>query len=210
MMQEKYGIKFRNSDGSLLMEIGPHVVRGVSGFSEMIGEVAACWAQAEVHLNCLFAVLLNITPDEAASRLKKFRNAAQAVQGARNIASDYLMGEELCNVNNILDRMNSLRPRRNRIQHDVWARKGGVDDRLYAVHADQYLDFTTRMVDLAESELAEGEKSKRIIGLAENFAASISGGFTVGELQSFESELNGLNKDLMSAMFARILARRKS
>lgn len=209
-MREKYGLRFFNSDGSLLMEVGPHVVREMPQFSEKIGEIAACWAQAEVHLNCLFAVLLDVTPDDAACRLKRYKTAAQAAEGARTIAADYLAGEELKNVNDILDRLNSIRPRRNRIQHDVWARKGGVEDRLYAVHADQYLEFTTRMLELTESKFSEGEKVDQIIRLDEEFAGKVSASFTVEELEALEYELGEVSKDLMTAMFARLLARKEN
>ena len=209
-MRERYGLQFFNSDGSLLMEVGPHVVREMPQFSEKIGEIAACWAQAEVHLNCLFAVLLDVTPDDAACRLKRYKTAAQAAEGARAIAADYLAGEELKNVNDILDRLNSIRPRRNRIQHDVWARKGGVEDRLYAVHADQYLEFTTRMLELTESKLSEGEKVDQIIRLDEEFAGKVSASFTVEELEDLEYELGEVSKDLMTAMFARLLARKEN
>lgn len=209
-MQEKYGLQFFNSDGSLLMDVGPHVVREMPQFSEKIGEIAACWAQTEVHLNCLFAVLLNVTPDDAAYRLKRYKTAAQAAEGARNIATECLAGGELKNVNDILDRMNSIRPRRNRIQHDVWAKKGGVEDRLYAVHADQYLEFTTRMLELTESRLSESVKVDRIICLGEEFAGKVSASFTVGELQNLEYELSEVSKDLMTAMFARLLARKEN
>ncbi|MDO7904670.1 hypothetical protein ACE1YR_22185 [Pseudomonas sp. K1(2024)] len=209
-MREKYGLQFFNSDGSLLMEVGPHVVREMPQFSEKIGEIAACWAQAEVHLNCLFAVLLDVTPDDAACRLKRYKTAAQAAEGARAIAADYLAGEELKNVNDILDRLNSIRPRRNRIQHDVWARKGGVEDKLYAVHADQYLEFTTRMLELTESKFSEGEKVDQIIRLDEEFAGKVSASFTVEELEALEYELGEVSKDLMTAMFARLLARKEN
>lgn len=207
-MQEIYGLKFFNSDGSLLMEIGPHVVQEIPLFAGKIGEVAAYWAQAEVHLNCLFAVLLNVTPDEAASRLKRYKTAALAAKGARNIAAEYLVGEELQKITEILDKMDLIRLRRNRIQHDVWAKKGGIDDRLFAVHVNQYLDFTTRMLELTESKLPENEKTNRIIELGEEFAAIVTAGYSVGELQELEYELSDLNKSLMSAMFTRLLARK--
>lgn len=209
-MRDKYGLKFSDSDGSLLVEVGPHVVREMPQFSEKIGEIAACWAQAEVHLNCLFAVLLDMTPDDAASRLKRYKTAAQAAKGARSIAAEHLEGEELQSVNEILDRMDSVRPRRNRIQHDVWARKGGVEDRLYAVHADQYLGFATRMLELAESSLAEGEKADRIVRLGNEFAGEVSASFTMGELQDLEYELGEVSKGLMTAMFTRLLGREEN
>jgi len=206
-MAEKYGLRFANSDGSLLMEVGPHVVKDVTGFSERIGAIAACWAQAEVSLYCLFAVLLNVTPDEAASRLKKYKTAAQATEGARTIAADHLSGEELQRLNEILDRMDLVRARRNRIQHDVWARKGGIDDTLFAVHANQYLDFATKI--LCTSGLGDSEDFDGIIALVGEFSDSVSVGYTVSELKALESELSDLNKDLMSAMFTRILARKE-
>jgi hypothetical protein len=209
-MAEKHGLRFFNDDGSLLMEIGAHVVKEFSGFSERIGCIASGWAQAEVSLYCLFAVLLNVSPDETASRLKKYKTAARAAEGARDIAADYLSGEELQKLNEILDRMDSVRSRRNRIQHDVWAKKGGIDDKLFAVHADQYLDFITNMVGLSESALADGEKSDRIIALAGEFSAMVSEGYTISELKELEDELGDLNKDLMSGMFTRLIARKKA
>jgi len=209
-VREKYGLKFSNGDGSLLMEIGPHVVREMPKFSEKIGEIAIAWAQAEVHLNCLFAVLLDVTPEAAASELKRYKTAAKAMEGARIIAAEHLAGEELQNFNGILDRMNSLRSRRNRIQHDIWARKGGVDDRLYAVHANQYLHVVARMLELTESQLAESEKADRIISLGNEFTGEISASVTLNDLTVFECELAEVSKDLMSAMFVRLLVRKEN
>lgn len=65
MTQEKHGIQIFDQTGGSVLEIGPHLVRDNSEFAEKIGIIAASWAQAEVNLNCLFAVLLDTTPDEA-------------------------------------------------------------------------------------------------------------------------------------------------
>lgn len=208
-MVEKHGLRVSHSDGSLLMEVGAYVVKETAGFAERIGGIASAWAQAEVSLYCLFAVLLNVTPDEAASRLKRYKTTARATEGARGIAAENLSGEELQKVNETLERMSLARARRNRIQHDVWAKKGGIEDKLFTVHANQYLDFITNMVSLSESTLADSQKSDRIIALAAEFSAMVSEGYTISELKGLEDELRCLNRDLMSAMFTRLLARNK-
>lgn len=209
MRQEKHGIQIFDQTGVPVLEIGPHLVRENSEFAEKIGIIAASWAQAEVNLNCLFAVLLDTTPDEAANQLKKYGSAARAADGARKLAAEYLTGAELESVTKALNQLDLVRLRRNRVQHDVWAKKSDDDQTMFAIHSDQYLAFTTNVVAATELAIPEGEKSERVINLANEFAATITKGHTIRDLQEIDQELNLASKSLMEAMFFRISQRLK-
>ncbi|MEC4560633.1 hypothetical protein [Pseudomonas inefficax] len=209
MTQEKHGIQIFDEKGCPILEIGPHLVRENSELAEKIGIIAASWAQAEVNLNCLFAVLLDTTPDEAANQLKKYRSAARTADGARKLAAEYLTGAELESVTKALNHLDLVRLRRNRVQHDVWAKKGDDNQTMFAIHSDQYLAFTTNVVAATELAIPEGEKSERVINLANEFAATITKGHTLRDLKEIDQELNLASKSLMEAMFFRISQRLK-
>ena len=203
----KHGLQIWDSMGAPVLELGPHIIREAPEFAQKIGVIAASWSQAEAHLNCLFAVLLDTTPDEAANHLKKFKNAARATEGARKLASEYLAEEELKSLTEILNNLDSLRTVRNRLQHDVWAKKGNDDCTMFAVHPDQFLAFATNMVSISESAMSEAEKSRRSIELADNFSTTISNGFTIRDLDEFDQELNRVSMALSSALYLRVLQR---
>jgi len=207
MKRENFGVQIFDEKGQLILEIGPHVIRQAPRFAEMIGIVAASWSQLEVHLNCLFATLLNTTPDDAANELKKYRTAATATNGARTIASRSLSGDELESVVSLLALVDELRGRRNRIQHDVWAKKDNGDHRLFAVHASQYLAFTTRLFAIQESKGTDFERSARAVKLADEFSASELICYSVGDFAELADEIDRVSKELMKAMFRRISQR---
>lgn len=209
MTQEKHGIQVFDQSGAPILEIGPHLVRESFEFAEKIGMIAASWAQAEVNLNCLFAVLLDTTPDEAANQLKKYRGAARATDGARKLAGEYLKGAELESVTKALNQLDLVRSRRNRVQHDVWAKKGEDNQTMFAIHSDQYLAFITNLVATTELSIPEGEKNERVINLANEFAATITQGHSIRDLQEIDQEVNLASKSLMKAMFFRISQRLK-
>ncbi|CAI3789487.1 hypothetical protein AHFPHNDE_03184 [Pseudomonas sp. MM227] len=209
MTQEKHGIQIFDQTGGPVLEIGPHLVRENSEFAETIGIIAASWAQAEVNLNCLFAILLDTTPDEAADQLKRYRSAARAADGARKLAAEYLTGAELESVTKALNQLDLVRLRRNRVQHDVWAKKDDDNQTMFAIHADQYLAFTTNFVAATELAIPEDEKSEIVLNLANEFAATITKGHTIRDLQEIDHELNLASKSLMEAMFFRISQRLK-
>lgn len=209
MDKNKHGIQVFDDTGMPILEIGPHIIREAPQFAQKIGVIAATWAQAEVNLNCLFAILLDTTPDEAAKHLKKYGTAVRATEGARQVAADTLTGAELTSVQKTLDELDLVRARRNRVQHDVWAKKGADNQTMYAVHSAQYLAFTTQLLAVAELERAEGENSDRAIILAREFAASISNGFTIEDLEAIDLEIDRLSKSLLSAMFSYITQRFK-
>lgn len=207
MKQGKHGLQIRDETGGLLLEVGPHIIKESPRFAEEIGVIAASWAQAEVNLNCLFAILLNTTPEEAAKKIKKYSNAARATDGARKIAADTLAGTELDSVTETLDQLDNARTRRNRIQHDVWAKKGGDDMRMFAVHSNEYLAFTIELMAAAGLKKADATNTDRMINTAMKFAATISNGYTLEDLRNISLEIDIASRSLLQLMFSRITLR---
>ena len=202
MNQVKYGLQVFDEMGVSLLEVGPHVVSDSPKFSQMIGVIAALWSQAEVNLNCLFAVLLNTTPEEAAIELKKHGTAVKATYGARKIATETLKGAELESLKEILDQLDNARLRRNRVQHDVWARKAGDNQRLFAIHSNEYLALATNLMTVAESEGGKG--AGHPIEEARAFVAKVSNGHTVEDLEDIATSINSVSLSLLHAMYHRI------
>ncbi|GAA0190154.1 hypothetical protein [Cupriavidus pauculus] len=207
MTRKKYGIQIFDETGAPVLEVGPHLIRESPKFAEKIGTIAASWAHAEVNLNCYFAILLDTTPEEAAKHLTKHKSAARATTGARKVAEVSLSGTELAATIAILDNLDEVRVRRNRIQHDVWAKKGSDDQRIFAIHADQYLSFTTAVVAIQESAATQSEQNARVIALANEFAADVSNGYSVQELDKLDHDVDLLSQSLVTAMFSRIARR---
>ncbi|MDH5822520.1 hypothetical protein QFW77_05885 [Luteimonas sp. RD2P54] len=186
--------------GALLLDVGPHVISESPGFAQSIGAIAASWAQTEVNLNCLFAVLLDTTPEEAANELKKHRSAAKTTHWARKRATEILKGEELLSLIETLDRLDEVRLRRNRVQHDVWSRKANDVRRIFAIHSDEYLALTTELV-------ASSEDTNLAISVAKTFAEKISDGFSIEDLEAISTEIHSVSHSLLCAMFRRIVMR---
>lgn len=199
MGNEKHGLKIFDENGNLLIEVGPHVVGKLQGFGAAIGAVASTWAQAEINLYCLFAVLLNTTPELAEVTLKKHGVAKKATDEARRIAAENLTGPELQSVSQALDSLDAVRALRNRVQHDTWALKPAEGNRLYRVHRDQYLAFALTLLDV--QQLAGTPAVDEAIRKAVNFAGEISEGYSVSELETVAADIDVVSKLLLKAMF---------
>lgn len=202
MEQEHHGLQASGVAGELLLDVGPHVIKSRPGFAEKVGEIAASWSQAEVNLNCLLAALMGTTPDLVAKKLEKALSGAKASVFARKIVAEALAGAELESLNEVLDRLDAVRLRRNRVQHDAWAFKPSESDRLFAIHADDYLDLATRLVAVNEAE--DPARAKGAIEAVMAFAANVSCGYSIKELDSIDAEINAVSKSLLQAMLQHI------
>jgi len=171
----------------------------VQGFGAAVGAVASTWAQAEINLYCLFAVLLNTTPELAEAALKKHGSAKKATDEARKIAAENLTGAELQSVTEALDSLDTVRLLRNRVQHDTWALKAGEKDRLYRVHRDQYLAFALKLLDV--QQLGGTPAVDEAIKKAMCFAEEISEGYSVSEIEKIARDIDAVSKRLLKAMF---------
>ncbi len=205
MEQGNHGLKVFDEMGAILLEVGPHVVRDFPEFAKKIGAIAASWSQAEVNLNCIFAVLLGTTPEEAAKELKKYRSAAKATCRAREIAAQSLKGAELASLNEILDQLDEVRLARNRVQHDVWARKFDDSQRLFAIHSDEYLALATELLTMDDSK--GGNNADLAIKASMAFVERVSNGYAIGDLEDIDMAINSVSKSLLEAMFQRIRLR---
>lgn len=202
MEQEHHGLQASGVAGELLLDVGPHVIKGRPTFAEEVGVIAASWAQAEINLNCLLAALMGTTPDLVAKKLEKALSGAKASVFARKIVAEALAGAELESLNEVLDRLDAVRLRRNRVQHDAWAFKPSESDRLFAIHADDYLDLATRLVAVNEAE--DPARAKGAIEAVMAFAANVSCGYSIKELDSIDAEINAVSKSLLQAMLQHI------
>ncbi|QEE23195.1 hypothetical protein CS053_00805 [Rhodanobacter glycinis] len=202
MEQRAHGLRVFDDMGAILLEVGPHVVGESPEFAEKIGAIAASWAQAEVNLNCLFAVLLGTTPEEAAKELAKYRSAEKVTCGARKIAAKSLNGSELDSLNEILDHLDDVRLKRNRVQHDVWARKAGDSQRLFAIRSNEYLALATKLMAVDDSK--GGNHADSAIEASMTFAAKISRGYSIEDLADIDTTINSVSTSLLEAMFQRI------
>lgn len=199
MSNENHGLQVFEENGDLLIEVGPYVVDEVQGFGAAVGAVASTWAQAEINLYCLFAILLNTTPELAEAALKRHGTAKKATDEARRIAAENLTGPELQSVNEALDSLDAVRLLRNRVQHDTWARRPADGNRLYRVHRDQYLAFALNLLNV--HQLAGTPAVDEAIRKAMSFAGEISEGYSVSELERIAWDIDTVSKLLLKAMF---------
>ncbi|MFK2903003.1 hypothetical protein ISP17_03440 [Dyella ginsengisoli] len=202
MEQQKHGLQVRDEAGDLLLDVGPHVIKSRPAFAEKVGVIAASWSQAEVNLNCLFAALMGTTTELVAEKLEKALSGERASAFAKKIVAKALVGAELESLNEMLDRLDAVRLRRNRVQHDAWAFKPSDSDRLFAIHANDYLDLATRLVAVNEAE--DPARAKGAIEAVMAFAANVSSGYTIEELDSIDAEINAVSKSLLQAMLHHI------
>lgn len=207
-MQEKnHGIQIFSENGETIVDVGAHVLRDRPEFARLIGQIAAAWSQAEVNLNCLFALLLNTTPEDAAKKIKKHGSAARASEGARQIAEQVLSKNELAQVLAVLDELDAVRLKRNRIQHDVWVRKGSDSLRMYNVHANRYLRYITEMVEVMESQKSQSIIQSEAIQISMDFASEIMDGYSISDLEGIEREIDKLSKSMMQLTFIELQKR---
>lgn len=202
MEQEHHGLQASGVAGELLLDVGPHVIKSRPAFAERIGLIAASWAQAEINLNCLLAALMGTTPELVAEKLEKAVGGERASVLARKFVAKALTGAELESLNEMLDRLDAVRLRRNRVQHDTWAFKPSDSDRLFAIHANDYLDLATRLVAVNEAE--DPARAERAIEAVMAFAANVSSGYTIDELESIDAEINAVSTALLRAMLQHI------
>lgn len=208
MNHEKQGLRIKDERGRPILEVGPHTMRSHPKFAEQIGMITAYWAQAEANLNCLFAILLETTPEQAYQQLKKHRSAASATKGARALATENLSGAELNSVLEALDKLDEARAQRNRVQHDIWALKGADIERLFTIHTDQYFKFVTELMTL--SEKSESTTIEDYITSAVKFAATVSNSYTIADLQFIAQEIDIASQLVLKVMFSIRLARGNS
>lgn len=207
MTQTKQGLEVRDEKGNLLVEVGPHVIRDAPKFAEKIGVIATSWAHAEVNLNCLFAVLLETTPEEAAKELKKYGNAAKATEGAREIAKRKLTGSNLDSVIEVLEAFDKARLQRNRLQHDTWAKKGSDSLRMFPVHSKEYLDITLYVMASSNPRAESGPDIEAIISRSRRFAGTLEKSYTLDDLQSIAAEIDSVSKDILHLMISLFMLR---
>lgn len=205
MEQRKHGLQVFDKVGAILLEVGPHVVSDSPEFAKSIGAIAASWSQAEVNLNCLFAVLLGKTPEEVAKELNKYRNAAKVARRAREIAAEHLKGTELDSLNEVLDRLEKARLARNRVQHDVWARKASDSRRLFAIHSTEYLALATKLMAIDDSKGAD--HAHLAIDASMAFAVNVSNGYTIEDLEGIGMAIESASRSLLETMFKQIRLR---
>ena len=208
MNHEQQGIRSKDERGKPILEVGPHTMRSHPKFAEQIGIITAYWAQAEANLNCLFAILLETTPEQAYQQLKKHRSAASATKGARALATENLSGAELNSVLEALDKLDEARAQRNRVQHDIWALKGVDIERLFTIHTDQYFNFVIELMTL--SEKSESTTIEDYITSAVKFAAAVSNSYTIADLQFIAQEIDIASQLVLKVMFSIRLARGNS
>ncbi|MCX8999942.1 hypothetical protein NOF55_22815 [Rhizobiaceae bacterium BDR2-2] len=196
------GIQIFNSDGSLFFETGAHVLTSVPGFTEEIGKIAATWAVAEGHLGCYYAVLLETTPDDALKQLGK-QGASQVTKNSEAIAKEKLSGNELVTLLDLLNKLDSVRNRRNRVQHDIWSRRAGEAHILYAVHVDDYRRLFLEMAENAkDTDQAAG--ADRSITAANKYAANAANAFTLESLKTLRTDIELVSTDLIKAFFEKL------
>lgn len=205
MEQRKLGLQVFDETGTILLEVGPQVVSEFPEFAKRIGAIAASWSQAEVNLNCLFASLLGKSPEEVAKELDRYRNAASVTRRAREIAAKHLKGPELDSLNEILGRLDKARLARNRVQHDVWARKASDSRRLFAIHADDYFALATKLMAMNSSK--DADQPHLTIDASTAFAGSVSNGYTIEELEDICMAIESASRSLLEAMFQQIRLR---
>jgi hypothetical protein len=202
MEQQHHGLQAFDEVGGLLLDVGPHVIKGRPTFAEKVGAIAASWAQAEINLNCLLAALLGTTPELVAEKLEKAVGGERASILARKVVAKALAGAEQESLNEMLDRLDAVRLRRNRVQHDTWAFKPSESERLFAIHANDYLDLATKLV--ARSEAEDRARAELAIEAVMIFAANVSCGYTIEELASIDAEINAVSKSLLQVMLRHI------
>lgn len=192
-----------NADGSLFLETGPRVLTCAEGFAEEIGQIAAAWAMAEGHLGCYFGILLETTPSDALRQLGK-QSAAQVTKNAKAVAEEKLAGNELDRLLELLDKLDSVREQRNRVQHDIWSRREGDNQTLYAVHVN---DYRRLFLEIAENskDPDQGAAADRSIDAASKYATNASNAFTLEDLNNLRVNIESLSTNLFEIFCAKLI-----
>ncbi|MGL4413739.1 hypothetical protein [Roseinatronobacter monicus] len=186
----KIGIQIFDRDGHLYFETGAHVLASVPGFTAKIGEIAAIWAVAEGHLGCLYANLLETTPQDALDQLGK-PGAKRLTENAKQIAKEKLNGNELAQLLELLEKLDAVRDRRNRVQHDLWSRREGKEEALYSIHVDDYRRLILEVVEHAKSD-DKALGADQSISAANKYAANASNEYTLDSLEHLRAEIEAV------------------
>ena len=198
----KMGIQIFDREGHLYFETGVHVLATAPGFTAKIGEIAAIWAVAEGHLGCLYANLLETTPQDALEQLGK-RGASQLTEKAKQIAKAKLNEIEQAEFLKLLNSLDAVRDGRNRVQHDLWSRREGKEHALYAIHVDDYRRLILEVVEHGKSaDQAVG--ADQSISAANKYAANASNEYTLESLEQLRAEIETVSVGLFELFVERV------
>ncbi len=184
-------LRINSEDGQLLLELGAHVVAEHPKFAAKIGELAAEWAHAEAEMGALLAALMDTAPERTFALLEPYnRSAKRASQAALALAEATLREPALAEVRAIISRFNALATSRDSVQHGLWARKSGGNDRLFRLKALGYTQFMVRFFQLAKPE--------EQIRLATDFAGTLDEGYTVEQLGLISDGIRQVGADIFT------------
>lgn len=201
MSNANYGLQVNNADGSNLLDLGAHVIKKEVEFSQIIGAIAASWSQAENNILCLLSVILDISLDEAEQTAKKYNSAEKMIKALRNKSSSMLSGQELNFLNHAINELDEIRSQRNRIQHDVWAKKGSDNSRLYVVHVKEYLAFYVEFSAAIDLYKQDSKAISQCIDIATDFSNSITKSFSIQDLNEILEKIDKASMAIMKSMF---------
>ncbi|WP_306045828.1 hypothetical protein [Nioella sp. MMSF_3534] len=193
------GVQIRDDDGSLYFETSARVLNGVPDFAAKMGEVSAAWAFAEGHLGCVYAELLETTPEQAIQQLGK-DGAQRLTDKARKFACTRLNDDDLASLIELLERMDKVRCQRNRVQHDLWSWRVGDNSALYAVHVDSYRQLLLEVIHNKN----EPNGAKLAIHAADRYAMKAENRFTLQNLEELRSEIESVSIGLFEFFLNRV------
>lgn len=188
MNEDKVGITVHDFTGTMLVEVGAHVLSGNPVVASKIGEVAAEWAHAEAEMSSFLASLMDTSPERTFALLDVYRSAKATSDAARSLARATLTGEPLAIFESVIIRFKDLAEERNKVEHGLWARKSGYLDSLFRVKALEYTKLTIKMVH-----------AKDIISTATEFAISLTDEYTAQRLEAIRQKMRRLSIDIVRA-----------
>lgn len=182
-------VKLRINDdkGSVVLELGAHVVRECPLFAAQIGELAAEWAHAEAEMGALLAALMDTAPERTFALMAVYRSASGTAEAARGLAKATLLGPQLKEMLSLISRFKELSDARNDVQHGLWALKGDDSTRLFRVKALEYTQFMVRFQHVDER-----------ITLAEDFAAKLNDAYTTERLAEISDRIRQIATEIFS------------
>jgi hypothetical protein len=201
--EQKFGFLLNDDKERPIVEMGPHLPQSVHGFAEAMGRIAASWASAEVHLSCYLAILMETSPERTFALLKPYRSARSTAEAAKELAKATLTGTALNDFVRLVERLNSAAEKRNRVQHDIWVRKGDDTDILHAVRALEYTQFRVRFSYILHHEISNADQQTKLIELAKAFADKVSNRYTVQRLNDILYEIDQVGIDLQKLVISR-------
>ena len=182
------GIKIYNEDGSVALEVGGHVLDGMPDHSQLVGQIAAAWAQAEAELGGYLAYLMKTTPERTFALMSAFRSADRTVQGASALAAVAIDDDfKLEAFKKILKRFKILADERNLILHAVWAASPTREGLLIHLKAIDYSMFATQLLACANPD--------EQVNFARAFVDR-AGGYSIDQLGDLKDRLYRLVHDV--------------